>query len=154
MNFILTLLLAGVLLVGIPAKAIAGSEDDVKAAMAELTEAFMNADAETMDRMLATPYSHINNGGGPVERSAYVAWQHTRAEREAKDGKRRYTAYETSDIKVDFLNEKTAVVTGLGKLSGERDGRPWSLDFRFTNVWTLDDDGQWQRAVFHDTYLK
>lgn len=154
MHTLLKVTITGFILITTIAESRAGDDGAIKAAMAELSDAFMTADADAMDRLLATPYSHINNGGEPVERSAYVAWQRTRAEQEAKSGKRRYNTYDTSDVKIDFLNTSTAVVTGLGKLTAERDGKPWSLDFRFTNVWIMNDSGQWQRAVFHDTYLK
>lgn len=128
------------------------AEAEIEASINALMQAYTEADAATIERLMAKPYSHINNGGKPVPREDYLAWQRSRQKR-AEGGSPDPMSFEISDVVVTMHNETTATATGLGLLQGEREGKPWKLKFRFTNLWLLN-DGQWQRAAFHDTYLE
>lgn len=129
----------------------AAAATQIEASINALMQAYTEADADTIGRLLAEPYSHINNGSEPVLRVDYMAWQRSRQQR-ASAGTPDPMTFEISNVVVTMHNDTTATATGLGLLEGVRNGEPWSLKFRFTNLW-LKTDGEWQRAAFHDTYL-
>ena len=55
-----------------------------------------------------------------------------------------------SDVKVRVSGD-TAVVTGLVTMKGQRNGEPFGMNIRYTQVWAWDGE-DWYRVAFHDTY--
>ena len=116
-----------------------------------LGRAYRDGDVSGVDAMIARTYVHTNGGGRPSDRAGYIAWNRKRASL-LESGEWRVDAYEVSEIEVTIIGP-TALVTGRVDARGARDGRPWSSDVRFTNVWVLE-DGAWKRAGFHDAPTK
>ncbi len=112
-----------------------------------LGQAYRDSDVDAVDALIAKDYVHTNGGNPPGSRASYLAWNRTRAER-LRQGRWRLDKYEVSELQVSLLGT-VAVVTGRVAAKGARDGRPWSSDIRFTQLWT-EEDGVWRRAAFHD----
>ncbi len=119
----------------------------VRDSVLALGRAYRDADVSGVDALIARTYVHTNGGRRPSDRAGYLAWNRKRAAW-LESGKWRVDAYEVSEIEVTVVGP-TALVTGRVEARGVRDGRPWSSDIRFTNVWILE-DGAWKRAGFHD----
>lgn len=141
---------AAILSAGLLTEAGASDPQKIESLVIRFGEAYRNADIETIDRLLASKYSHINDGGKPIDREAYLDWNKTR-KANLNSGAWSVSAYELSGLEVTVF-PGSAVVTGVVTASGERDGEGWSSRVRFTNLW-VEEDGAWRRAAFHDTKL-
>ncbi len=116
--------------------------------LAAFTAAFQAGDAKTLDTLLAEHYSHTNNSSPPLERAAWLETMKRRAEARASGASS--STFSNADVKVRVAGD-TAVVTGLSTMRGERDGKPFGLNIRYTHVWEWDGE-DWYRVAFHDTY--
>jgi len=132
---------------------VAGAADDpaeVKALVIQFANAYRAGNTQVIDRLLASQYSHINNGGKPIDREAYLDWNRKRKAK-LTSGAWSIASYDLSELKVTAFQE-SAVATGVVTASGERDGKGWNSKVRFTNLW-IRENGAWRRAAFHDTKL-
>jgi ketosteroid isomerase-like protein len=126
-----------------------GRRAEVLAAVEAFAEAFRLADADRLAGMLAPGYLHTNTGGGLVERDAWLEYVRSRR-LELDSGALALTLYENRDLDVRLHGDSLAIVTGVNLSAGTRDGSPFELVLRFTQVWVRTPDG-WRRAAFHDT---
>ncbi len=143
-----------VLLVCLTLVANIGVADDAKQArlkerMAAFSAAFNASDVPTLDSLLAENYSHTNNSAAPLNRAEWLA-SIERRRADTESGASKITSVETSEIEVQTQNN-TAVGTGLYIMKGERNGNPYGLKIRFTQVWEWNGN-DWYRVAFHDTY--
>ncbi|GJL94031.1 MAG: hypothetical protein DHS20C05_04360 [Hyphococcus sp.] len=129
---------------------LADDAKDVEAAILQFAEAYRSGDVAAVDQLIAEDYSHINNGGEPIDRTDYMAWNNLRAGH-LKKGEWRIDQYEVTEL-VITTHELSAVATGRVIAKGERNGKQWNSDVRFTNLW-IKESGHWRRAGFHDTAL-
>ena len=116
---------------------------------AAFTEAFNASDVETLETLLAEHYSHTNDSDPPLDREA---WLTSIAKRRAdvETGAVKITDIQRSDIELRSSGD-TAVGTGLYRMRGERNGEPYGIKIRYTQVWEWDGE-DWYRVAFHDTH--
>lgn len=148
---LLSLLVFGCVVATSPA--LADSLEDPRRArlderLAAFTAAFQAGDADALDGMLAPHYAHTNNSSPPTERDDWLA--NIQRSRAAQTSASARPTFSNSDVKVRVSGD-TAVVTGLSTMRGERDGKPFGLKIRFTNVWAWNGE-DWFRVAFQDTY--
>ncbi|QTD50504.1 nuclear transport factor 2 family protein [Sulfidibacter corallicola] len=111
------------------------------------SNAYRNVDLHRLDAMLADEYLHINNGGKPLDKKAWMNWNRQR--RQWLDaGQLKIDRYDTDEIQI-VVKGDTAVIVGRIQSAGTRQGKPFEVDIRFTNVW-VKRGGTWLRLAFHD----
>ena len=125
--------------------------DAVRTAIDEFAEAYVRADVEALDELLADPYLHVNGSSGTVVgREEWLDWVAGRHDALA-DGSLVIDSYEVVDLTIR-MRRSSANVTGIVRSAGSVDGVPFAREVRFTNVWVLEGE-QWKRAMFHDSAL-
>jgi hypothetical protein len=119
-------------------------EDAVKAATQRWLDATVRADAPALDGMLEPNYTFTH---------ATTAVKDSREEwlESFRNGSRRYTLWEISDVTVD-LYAGVAVMTGRGHQEIVRADGPFDLRTAFANTW-IEHDGEWRLAVWHATLV-
>ncbi len=127
------------------------SEKEIRALLDRFGKAFVEADAATLETLLADDYVHTNSNGGTLNKARWLDYIRTR-NAELKSGRLRVNSYINDDLKIRVYGN-TAVVTGRNTSGGERDGKAFSLQLRFTHVW-VKQAGQWRRAAFHDSAIQ
>ncbi len=151
---LLTIITASVAIVAVWAlPTINAHANDAKAvenAVLSFADAYRTGNVAVVDQLIAEDYSHINNGGEPIDRKAYMGWNRTRAEHLQKSNWR-IDQYEVTELAIT-VHQHSAVATGRVTAMGERDGKKWNSDVRFTNLW-VKQNGNWKRAAFHDTSI-
>ena len=116
--------------------------------LAAFTAAFQARDADALDALLAEHYVHSNDSSPPLERADWLGSMKRAAAARASGSSS--STMDFADVKVRVSGD-TAVVTGLVTMRGERDGKPFGMNIRYTNVWAWDGE-DWYRVAFHDTY--
>jgi hypothetical protein len=125
---------------------------EVRARVAAFADAYVRADAGALDSLLARTYVHTNTGAAaPIDRATWLGYVGQRRD-DLASGRLVVTAYANDDLAVHVYGA-AAVVTGRNTTAGVRDGTPFRLDLRFTQVWIVE-DGRWRRAVFHDSAVQ
>jgi len=126
-------------------------EKAVRAAVEGFSRAFLEADVETLEKILTNDYVHINGRSGTVlDRNEWLTWMQTRG-KEMENRELQISEYRVEDLTVKIY-ENAAIVTGVVVSSGTQKGDPFSSRVRFTNTWILV-EGMWYRAAFHDSPL-
>jgi ketosteroid isomerase-like protein len=118
-------------------------------ALGAFNAAFLRADEQALDTLLADDYVHTNGGTGSVLDKA--RWlEYIRARRaELASGRLRVERYESSEVTIRW-HDDAAVVSSQVVSNGSRDGKPFATRLRVTQVWVRS-GGQWRRAAFHDS---
>ncbi len=116
--------------------------------LAAFSAAFQARDAQALDGLLAEHYSHTNNSSQALERADWLETMRRGAAARASGAASSTMDY--SDVKVR-VSRDTAVVTGLVTMKGQRNGEPFGMNIRYTQVWAWDGE-DWYRVAFHDTY--
>jgi len=150
-RILLPLLVFGCVITAAPV--LGESRDDPRRArlderLAAFTAAFQAGDADALEKMLAPHYTHTNDSSPPTEREDWLA--NIRRGRAAQGSTSARPTFSNSDVKVRVSGD-TAVVTGLSTMRSTRDGKPFGLKIRFTNVWAWNGK-DWFRVAFQDTY--
>lgn len=111
--------------------------------------AFLRADAEALDTLLAPDYVHTNGASGAV--LGKTQWLEFIRSRRAdlRSGRLRIDHYSASDQVIRW-HAATAVVTSKVISRGVRDGVPFETRLRVTQVW-IRAGSRWYRAAFHDS---
>ena len=121
--------------------------EGVRVRFEAFANAYRNVDLHRLDAMLADEYLHINNGGKPLDKTAWMNWNRQR--RQWLDaGQLKIDRYDTDEIQI-VVKGDTAVIVGRIQSAGTRQGKPFEVDIRFTNVW-VKRGGIWLRLAFHD----
>lgn len=119
----------------------AADENAIHAVEKALCDAFRDGDAATIARLEDETYTLGDTHGGISTRADDIA--------EAKKGEIRYTEFRNHDTKIRLYGD-AAIVTGITSLSGTADGKPFSLDARFTDTYVRRADG-WKIAASQAT---
>ncbi len=127
------------------------SEEEIRASLDRFFKAFVEADATTLEALLADDYVHTNSNGGTLNKTRWLDYIRTR-NAELKSGRLRIDSYTNDDLKISVYGN-TAVVTGRNQSRGAREGQAFSLELRFTHIW-VKQAGQWRRAAFHDSAIQ
>jgi ketosteroid isomerase-like protein len=107
--------------------------------------AFLAADVPVLESIVAPHYTHTNDKSEPLDREG---WLDTMRRRQDSDS--RITRFDSEYFPLKVHGD-TAVVTGITRLRGIRDGSEYGILINFTHVWEWD-GGEWYRIAFHDTY--
>lgn len=146
--------LAGATLLALVACASAPSVESARAslpaAIEALNEAYRAADVGAIETLITSDYTHTNGASAPIGRQEWLEWNRLRAQRHAS-GAWRTDSYAVEDLEVQRYGD-AAIVTGVVRSSGSRDGAPANVAVRFTALWVLEGD-QWKRAAFQDAPL-
>jgi ketosteroid isomerase-like protein len=127
-------------------------ETEVRAAVSDFGQAYIEADVPILRSSLTDNYMHVNGSSGKVlGRDEWLKWVESRRT-DLENGTLVISDYRIEDVKVVLYGE-TAVVTGSVFSSESRDGNPVTTQIRFTNVWILH-EGIWRRAAFHDSPMQ
>jgi hypothetical protein len=130
-------------------------EENLKAevlnAISQFSAAFLEADAEKLNLLLAPDYRHTNTDGSVVSRARWLEWINSRHAK-ITSGELKIEKYDNEDVEVTLLSPAIAVATGRNLASGVDSGNPFRTEIRFTHVWTKQDN-RWQRTVFHDSRI-
>jgi len=120
-------------------------EEAVRAATQRWLDATVRADAAALDAILEPSYTFTH---------ATTAVTDSRKEwlESFRNGSRRYTLWEISDVTVD-LYPGVAVMTGRGHQEIVRaDGDLFDLRTAFANTW-IEHNGEWRLAVWQATLV-
>lgn len=125
--------------------AVAADKDDIAAILKverEASAAFEREDAEWLEKHLDPTFT-LTSSTGKVT---------TRAD-EAADlrGGTKYDVFRNRDSKVRLYGD-CAVVTGITRVEGKADGRPYKLDFQFTDTYVRKPEG-WVMVASHASRL-
>ena len=113
--------------------------------------AFLRADENALDTLLADDYVHTNGGTGSVlDKARWLGYIRTRRA-ELASGRLRVDRYESIDVTIRWHGD-AAVVSSQVESEGSRDGQSFATRLQVTQVWVRS-GGQWRRAAFHDSPL-
>lgn len=130
-------------------------EENLKAevlnAVAQFSAAFLEADAEKLNLLLAPDYRYTNTDGSVVSRERWLEWIKSRREK-ITSGELKIENYNNEDVEVVLLSPTITVATGRNIASGVESGKPFRTEIRFTHVW-VKQNNKWQRTVFHDSRI-
>jgi ketosteroid isomerase-like protein len=120
------------------------------AAFNELNQAYRTADVDRLESLITADYVHTNGGSPPIGRDQWLDWNRLRAERQAS-GAWVTETYDVEEVQVRAYGD-TALVAGVVRSQGVRDGAATRVAVRFTSFWVFR-DGAWRRAAFQDAPL-
>jgi ketosteroid isomerase-like protein len=138
------------------------AEHNLRAAMAERTEAFLAGDTEKVASYMAEEYLRTDVAGNVQDKTAWLEEYCRPLATMVKSGRFRWEIYEESDIRVRILGNAAFV---MGKLIMSGSGARYSeqgwiaypgsavpLTVRFTRVFVRR-DGKWLLAALHNAAL-
>jgi membrane-bound inhibitor of C-type lysozyme/ketosteroid isomerase-like protein len=111
------------------------SKDDVKQilqAERDICNAFEHEDADWLEKHLDPTFTLTSSNGKVTTRADEVA--------DLRRGTK-YDVFRNRDSKVRMYGD-AAVVTGITRVGGKSDGKPYALDFQFTDTYVRK-DGAW-----------
>jgi ketosteroid isomerase-like protein len=114
----------------------------IQAAEAELKQAMIASDVQTLDRLLADDLVFTNHLGQLMTKQADLDAH--------RSGVVAINQLELSDQHIKILGN-VAVVTVAAHLTGTFTGNPFKETLRFTRVWQAKAPGHWQVIVGHAT---
>jgi hypothetical protein len=118
-------------------------------AVQSFSAAFLRADAETLDTLLAAGYLHTNGATGTVlDKPSWLDYIRRR-QADLQSGRLRVDRYETTALAIRWYPD-AAVVSNQVVSEGIQNGVPFSSRLQVTQVWIRLGE-QWRRAAFHDS---
>lgn len=134
-------------LLSLPSLAWADGDADRRAILeveADLCRAFVERDAEALQRGLDETFTLVGSDGAVADRGQTIA--------EVVGGNPAYDEFCNHDHHWRFHGD-TAIVIGVTSIRGRSDGEPFAARFRFTDTWLRRDDG-WKLAASHASRLQ
>ena len=128
-----------------PAPVRAAEPDDVRRilqAEREICAAYEREDADWLERHLDPTFTLTSSTGKVTTRADEVA---------DLRGGTRYDVFRNRDSKVRVYGD-AAVVTGITRVEGRSDGKPYALDFQFTDTYVRRPTG-WVLVASHASRL-
>lgn len=120
------------------------TEARVLEAEEELRRAMLASDVAALDKLLAPELVFTSHLGQILGKQDDLAAH--------ESGLVKVTKLELSDQRVLVCGD-TAVVAVRAHLTGSYAGTPSEGDFRFTRVWSLSDQGEWQVVAGHSSIV-
>lgn len=124
---------------------------EVKNAVDNFGKAYVEADTSKLKTLLAEEYLHINPDGNKISKNDWLNWVGSR-KAEIENGSLVIDVYETRDLSIRLISDKTAIADGIIYSTGTRNTELFIVHIKFTNVW-IKENGNWKRTVFHDSRL-
>ena len=117
-----------------PVQASSGKDDvrQILQAEHEICDAFEREDADWLEKHLDPTFTLTSSTGKVTTRADEVA--------DLRSGTK-YDVFRNRDSKVRVYGD-AAVVTGITRVEGKSDGKPYSLDFQFTDTYVRK-GGEW-----------
>ena len=136
-------LLLPVLLVSAPAMS-SGNDDEQKILQADrdICAAFEREDADWLERHLDPTFTLTSSTGKVTTRADEVA---------DLRGGTKYDVFRNRDSKVRLYGD-AAIVTGITRVEGKSEGKPYALDFQFTDTYVRRAGG-WALVASHASRL-
>jgi ketosteroid isomerase-like protein len=135
-------LAAGVMLsVGITAQS--ATEQALLQLEREWEQANAKNDTAALDRLLAPEFVSTDSDGRLTTRAEMFARR--------KSGQVKFTVFTQDDYQVRVIGD-TAIVTGRSTIKGTRDGKDWSGQERWTDVFVRR-NGRWQAIATHSSRI-
>ncbi len=100
-------------------------------------------DLAALDRILAPEFVGTGSDGRLTTRAEVMARR--------KSGAVKFTTFTQDDYKVHVIGE-TAIVTGRSTIKGIRDGKDWTGQERWTDVFVRR-NGRWQAVASHSSQI-
>ena len=104
-------------------------------------QAMMDADAETLDRVLADELTYVHTNAALDSKESFIG--------ALSSGTLNYESIASTDAQVRVYGD-TAVVTGSGEVRVISNGQRNRFSLRYTDVYALR-DGRWQMVAWHAT---
>lgn len=142
-RFALSWLMTAALLACAPA--LASEADDVAQIMKverDLCAAFEREDADYLEKHLDPTFTLVSSTGKVTTRADEVA---------DLRGGTKYDVFRNRDSKVRLYGD-AAVVTGITRVEGKADAKPYALDFQFTDTYVRKPEG-WVMVASHASRL-
>jgi ketosteroid isomerase-like protein len=124
----------------VPAPQVSEDVNEVKKALAALTEVQLKYDANAVDKLLDRAFVYVANDGSLVSRADFI--KYTDRERNPLD------LLEVTDVSVTTSGD-TAIATGLIHEKGLVDGKPYEFRGR-TLITYVRKNGRWLCLAIHD----
>lgn len=127
------------------APALASEADDVMQIMKverDLCAAFEREDADYLEKHLDPTFTLVSSTGKVTTRADEVA---------DLRGGTKYDVFRNRDSKVRLYGD-AAVVIGITRVEGKADGKPYALDFKFTDTYVRKPQG-WVMVASHASRL-
>ncbi|NID16367.1 nuclear transport factor 2 family protein [Luteibacter yeojuensis] len=127
------------------APASASGKDDVQQilkAESAICAAYQNEDADWLEKHLDPTFTLTSSNGKVTTRADEVA--------DLRSGTK-YDVFRNRDSKVRVYGD-AAVVTGTTRVEGQSDGKPYALDFQFTDTYVRK-AGKWVLVASHASRL-
>ena len=102
-------------------------------------------DVAALEQILADEYIYTNEEGKVKNKAEDLAGY--------KTGKTKITFTETTDQKVRVIGNTAAVETGIFRIKGTTDGKPFEENARYTTTWVWR-DLRWQIVADHSSIIK
>jgi ketosteroid isomerase-like protein len=122
---------------------VAAQSGNIEQTLLQLERDWEQANAKNnlaaLDRILAPEFVNTDSDGRLTTRAEVIARR--------KSGAVKFAAFTQDDYKVHLFGD-TAIVTGRSTIKGIRDGKDYSGQERFTDVF-VPRDGRWQAVSTH-----
>ena len=106
--------------------------------------AYRTQDVALLNRILDPGFQMTDGQGRRSSKSDELAW--------IRANKPSYDHFEFRIERLDVFDGHSAIVAGLGIISGVRDSKPYTHRYRSTNV-LIKRDGEWRAVASHVSYL-
>jgi ketosteroid isomerase-like protein len=117
------------------------AEKQVAALADQFTQAFEKADTGFMEKYFADEYTGIHSDGKLSTKAQEID--------NVKSGNLKWASVDVHDRKIHVYGD-TALVTGLSSSTGTIGGKPYSGDYRTTQVW-VKQKGDWKVVALQST---
>ena len=108
-------------------------------------EAIRKADLPALDGMLAPELIYTHSNGTVEDKSAYLE--------ALRNGFYQFTQFETDSTNYRFPTQKMAVATGIARIAGQINGKPFKITARFTALYVRR-RGHWMLHTWQTTRLR
>ncbi len=126
---------------------VAGQTANVEQTLLQLERDWEQANAKNdlaaLDRILAPEFVSTGSDGRLTTRAEVMARR--------KSGAVKFTTFTQDDYKVHVIDD-TAIVTGRSTIKGIRDGKDWTGQERWTDVFVRR-NGRWQAVASHSSQI-
>ena len=117
------------------------AEQQIAALADQFTQAFGKADTVFMEKYFADEFTGVHSDGNLSTKAQEI--------NNVKSGTLKWASVDLHERKIHVYGE-TAVVVGLASSTGSVGGKPYSGDYRTTQVW-VKHKGNWKIVAFQST---
>ena len=127
------------------------TEEKLLQTIDKFNRAFKEGNIIVLKTMIAENYLHTNENSKAIRKKDWFNYLNKR-EKKIKSGHLEVIEYKMDEMEIEFY-ENTAIVTAKIAVSNKENGEIQKSEYRVTNVWVIE-NGNWERAGFHDGKIK